>query len=106
MTSSTADQSTCELRLIRACKGKAARSSVRIEASVPPYRPKGVRIASHTNTVLDMMGILYYRQDDFPSFSNHVGWFLPSTGLAAGPRQTGQADAAPSASMGPLAGRA
>src|ERR1700674_2551349 len=48
MTSSTALQSTLALRSINAFIAMAPRSSGRIEASAPPYRPNGVLIASHT----------------------------------------------------------
>src|SRR5713226_4143208 len=55
MTSSRAFQSTPALRSTRALRGIAARSSVRIGASVPPYRPNGVRMASQMYAVSMVM---------------------------------------------------
>src|SRR6267142_986779 len=55
-TSSTAPQSTLAFLFIKALIGIAARSSARMAASVPPYRPIGVRMASQMYAV--SMGIL------------------------------------------------
>src|SRR5262249_42751891 len=60
MTSSSCCQSAKGFLCAKARKGVAARSSVRTDASAPPYRPMGVRMASQMNTYfMVFLGVLH-----------------------------------------------
>src|ERR1035437_8724572 len=75
MTSSTDSQSLFSNLSRNACKGIAARSSVRTCASAPPYRPIGVRMPSQMNAADMRFGFLSWFAE---SQTGHVAGLLRS----------------------------